>query len=144
MARFLFALCRTSEKHSTPTESNKIQIFPNGSEYFTRNASFLQKQTVLRGLTQVHPSCFRLGKVRTLVPSKSSLPQGSKLWKGKSIFQVETSKACMSLAFWNEGNLILIPFPRKALCVCVFVLNERSFKTFQNFFSFATIFASWF
>lgn len=79
MGRFLFALCRTSEKHSTPTESNEAQIFLNESEYFTRNAAFLLKCADLRGFTQVHPSCFMLGKVRTLTPSKSSLPQGSKL-----------------------------------------------------------------
>lgn len=108
---------------------------------FTRNASFLLKCTDLRELTRAHPSCFRLGKVRTLVPSRSSITRSWTVKRQKHLPGGNKSKACMSLAFWNEhtreSDTTWLHSPGE---LSGFVLYECSFKTFQNIFLFCNNF----
>lgn len=139
------SVCSVQNKWKTfhTHRANETQIFLNESEYFTRSASFLLKHTDLRGFTRVHPSCFRLGKVKTLAPSKSSLSQGPNLQKDKSISQVETSKACMSVAFWNEHtgefNTTWFHSPGK-LSVFVFLFYMKVASKLFKFFSLSQLF----
>lgn len=63
----------------------------------------LLEHTHVRGLTQVHLLCHRLGKVRTSPPQNLLYYKVRNCKKkDKSILQVEKSKACVFLAFWNE------------------------------------------